>query len=87
MNDEGALARRPRPEQVSRPRERSNEPRPPALVIELPLEGFARIYLHANSREDEMRLRRWLRVAIKRRQSLSAALDQYLDHLDEREAA
>jgi phytoene/squalene synthetase len=53
----------------------------------IPLEGLARFHVRADSLEDEYRLRRWLRYAVRRRRSLSAEIDRYLDHLDEREAA
>jgi hypothetical protein len=43
--------------------------------------------LRADCHEDEVRLRQWLRAALRRREPLSTALTDWLDALDEREAA
>lgn len=59
----------------------------PALVIEIPFESRARLPIRADTHEDEVRLREWLRFALRRRESLTQALSRYLDQLDEREAA
>jgi hypothetical protein len=58
----------------------------PTLVIELALEELGRVQIRADSREDEVRLRLWLRHC-SRLPTLVAALESYLDYLDEREAA
>jgi hypothetical protein len=50
-------------------------------VIRVPLEGDASITLDAKCREDEMRLRRWLRRT-RRIVHLQNALEGLLDDLD-----
>jgi hypothetical protein len=59
----------------------------PRVVVEIPLESRAEPRIVADSHEDELRLRGWLRQALKRRESLSTALEKWLDCLDERDAA
>jgi len=59
----------------SDPKTRRARPRP-ALAIRIPYEGVVQITLEADSHEDELRLRRWLR----RSRSL-AALPQVLERL------
>jgi hypothetical protein len=56
----------------------------PTLWVELPLEGTGRVWLHADSREDELRLRAWLRRSRELR-VLPEALERLLDDLDESE--
>lgn len=60
--------------------------RRPALVFRVPLEGPAVAVLEADSYEDELRLRSWLRRA---RSSMLTreGLDKFLDELDTRERA
>lgn len=84
MNDEGALHRRPR-HQLSRRSEGTtvrgrSEPR---LVVEIPFEARGRVQIVADSFEDELRMRRWLRQALGRRGSLTTAIATWLDELDE----
>ena len=68
--------------------ERSTGPRPaPRLVLEITYEGKGQPRIVADSHEDELRLREWLRKALRRRESLSEALEAWLDELDQREAA
>jgi hypothetical protein len=55
-----------------------------ALVIRVPLEGEASIVLEARTREDELRLRAWLRRT-RRIEHLQHALEGLLDELDEYE--
>lgn len=57
-------------------------------MITIPLEGTGRIVLDAATREDKLRLRRWLRRS-RQLHALPACLDRLLDDLDEldREAA
>jgi hypothetical protein len=57
----------------------------PRLAIVIPLEGQGRIMLDADTFEDELRLRAWLRRSTVFEQ-LPAVLTQLLDDLD-REAA
>jgi hypothetical protein len=57
--------------------------RPPALVIRLELEQGALARLEAETQEDEMRLRHWLRRS-GRLQRLPAGIVLYLDHLEAR---
>ena len=60
----------------------------PSLLIEIPLEGKARVRIVADSVEDERRLRRWLRAALVRRgHVLATDLITLCDELDRREAA
>lgn len=59
----------------------------PRLVLEIPLECRGRVEIQADSLEDEIRLRMWLRRALIRRQSLSAAITEWLDSTEERQAA
>ena len=54
----------------------------PKLIIVLPLEGRSRIILDALTHEDELRLRRWLRVS-KSFLALPQVAAQLLDDLDE----
>jgi hypothetical protein len=49
------------------------------LCVEIPLEGKARLRIEACSLEDELRLRHWLRTALSRRESLTEALEHWLD--------
>jgi hypothetical protein len=54
----------------------------PELVIRLALEQPGRVELHAATREDELRLRRWLRgSAVWER--LPGLVDRLLDDLDD----
>jgi hypothetical protein len=77
-------------EEVSLVRTDSTTPKPPPrVVIEVPIEGAARIQVQSNSLEDEVALRGWLRrshmlddVAV----ALVELLDR-LDHMDEERAA
>jgi hypothetical protein len=56
--------------------------RRPALVIRVPLEGEAEIRLDARTREDELRLRSWLRKT-RRLEHLQHALAVLVDELDD----
>ena len=86
MNDEGALHRRPRPQLSRRSEVTTGAGRvAPRFILEIPLECRGQAYLVAESFEDELRLRRWLRHALCRRQCLSAALTDLLDELDGRD--
>jgi hypothetical protein len=87
MNDEGALARRPRQNQLSAAESTTAAQPPPRLIIEIPLECRVRLRVNAGSLEDERRLRVWLRTALERRESMTAAITKWLDEQDEREAA
>ena len=58
----------------------------PALWVILPLESHGEIWLDAVSREDEQRLRAWLRRSASL-ERLPAILAQQLDDLDEERAA
>jgi hypothetical protein len=60
----------------------------PRVELVLPLEGIPIVYVLANTFEDELRLRSWLRRSPVLGQAL-AALDGLLDELDDidREAA
>lgn len=58
--------------------------RQPRFVVVVPIEGRPRLYVIADSREDELRLRGWLRRAAVFRQ-LPQLVDQLLDNLDERD--
>ena len=88
MNDEGALYRRPR-HQLSRRSEVSTGAGwvTPRLILEIPIECCGELRIVADSHENELRLRRWLRRALDRRSSLSEEIVRWLDELDEREAA
>lgn len=68
---------------MSRPRQRSREP---MLVVTVGLEGAADVRLEACTREDEIRLREWLRRTGALRH-LEAVVALLLDDLDRREAA
>ena len=59
----------------------------PRIVIEIDLESRARVRIDAETAEDELRLRDWLRCALERRRSLSSEIVRFLDYLDERQAA
>jgi hypothetical protein len=85
MNDPSAHERRSEKTSGRRPSERSTGELP-ALVIEVPLEGSGRVQIRAESYEDKRRLRLWLRHA-SRLPTLAAALEGYLNYLDDREAA
>ena len=54
---------------------------PPRLVVEIPLEGIGRISLDAGCREDELRLRAWLRSS-GQLPALVKILGRILDDLD-----
>lgn len=56
--------------------------RSPRLVLVLPLEQRGRVYLVADSREDEQRLRQWLRRT-RELDATVASLARLLDDLDE----
>jgi hypothetical protein len=58
---------------------------PPRIVIEILLESRGCAHIVADSFEDELGLRRWLRHALDRRQSLTAAISDWLDELDARD--
>ncbi len=58
----------------------------PALVIRMELEEFPVILVQADSFEDELRLRRWLRRA-RAFDSLREQLEDVLDRLDGLEEA
>jgi hypothetical protein len=58
----------------------------PTLVIELALEESGRVQIRADTHEDEVRLRLWLRHC-SRLPTLVAALERYLNYLDECETA
>lgn len=60
---------------------------PPALVIELSLEGRSRIRVQAGCFEDERRLVDWLRSALERREPLDSVVRRWLDGHEMREAA
>jgi hypothetical protein len=64
------------------PSERTTRFRPPRLVLELPIEGKARLRINADSYEDEIRFRVWLRRALIRRESLSESLRDWLDLIE-----
>jgi hypothetical protein len=55
--------------------------RRPRLLVELQLENHGRIWLDAESYEDEVRLRRWLRASAAF-ERLVADLAKLLDDLD-----
>jgi hypothetical protein len=57
----------------------------PRLILEIPLECRGKIHIVADSFEAELRLRRWLRYALVRREPLSEALIGFLDNLDARD--
>jgi hypothetical protein len=61
--------------------------RRPRLVIVVPLEGIANVRFDADSHDDELRLRSWLRAALGRREPFNRGLERLLDALDEGEAA
>jgi hypothetical protein len=57
-------------------------------MLVLSLECHARVHIVADSHEDELRLRRWFRCALERRgHALPSGIIEWLDLLDEREAA
>jgi hypothetical protein len=56
----------------------------PRLVVTVELEGRARVVFDASSREDEQRLRAWLRRS-RELETLPALLEGLLDELDERD--
>jgi hypothetical protein len=58
----------------------------PELIVRVPLEGEGRIILAADTLEDGLRLRSWLRRC-GRLDDLAAVLIRLLDDLDEHEEA
>jgi hypothetical protein len=64
-------------------------PGPPELVIRVPLEGSGEMMLSAQTHEDEVRLRRWLRrsMAVHALPELLTQLLDDLDRADQQEAA
>jgi hypothetical protein len=56
--------------------------RRPELIVRLPLEGKGLVFLAADSLEDELRLRSWLRRC-GRLDELAAFLERLLDELDD----
>lgn len=58
--------------------------RPPELVVRVPLEGAGRIVIAADTFEDELRLRAWLRRS-RALDDLAVVLVRLLDELDERD--
>ncbi len=67
---------------MDRLREPADGHRPPWLLVTLALEQPGRISLVAESYEDELRLRSWLRRSAAFRR-LPALLDRLLDDLDD----
>jgi hypothetical protein len=63
-----------------------NPRRPPELIIRLPLEGSASVIIAADSHEDELRLRGWLRRCGQLGE-LAALLPRLLDYLDDTDEA
>jgi hypothetical protein len=59
----------------------------PRLVVEIPLECRGSVRIQAESLEAELPLRIWLRQALIRRQSLTAAITEWLASTEERKAA
>jgi hypothetical protein len=55
----------------------------PRLIVEIPIEGKARLRIEADSYEDEVRFRLWLRRALARRESLSESLGNWLDLIEQ----
>ena len=64
------------------PPERTTRSRQPRLILELPIEGKARVRIDADSYEDEFRFRLWLRRALLRRESFSESLNDWLDLIE-----
>jgi uncharacterized protein YjiS (DUF1127 family) len=60
-------------------------PRPPAFVVRIELEQRARITLDAETYEDELRLRSWLRRS-RAMCVLPQVLERLLDDLDAKDA-
>jgi hypothetical protein len=54
---------------------------PPELILRLPLEEAGKIILAAETREDELRLREWLRRS-RAMAALPGILERLLDDLD-----
>jgi len=87
MNDE----RRPARNAAANSTASDNSPRGgrdvPRAFLVIPFEGSIRLDIHAETLDDELRFRGWLREALKRRRSISDYLDEWLDRLDARDAA
>ena len=78
MNDEAARQGRPAND-LSRRSEITTRSGLPRLILELPIEGRARLRIDADSYEDEIRFRLWLRRALARRESFSQSLGDWLN--------